>query len=293
MATRRMFSKKITDTDQFLDMPMSAQCLYFHLNMSADDDGFIGNAKTIRRMVGASEDDLKILLAKEFIIPFESGVVVIKDWKIHNYIQKDRYNETIYKSEKRLIKDDENGQYQRLEDMDTKCIQNVSKPDTQVRLGKSKVRLGKDRDSSSEEENKNHFDDDFEYPSMNAQRFYQENYGIAGSYIIQDIQHWVDDLTDEVVILALQKAIERDAPYSYAKSILKSWAKKNITTVEDAEAESYSNTKRKQKYSKSNSKIETLPDWVNNPQDDELLSEEEESEFKEKLQKIRAKKGGG
>ena len=142
MAQRRMFSKKITETDLFLDMPMSAQCLYFHLNMSADDDGFIGNAKTIRRMIGASEDDLKLLLAKEFLIPFDNGVVVIKDWKIHNYIQKDRYNETIYKDEKSTLIENENKQYQRLDHMDTQCIQNVSSTDTQVRLGKE--RLGKD-----------------------------------------------------------------------------------------------------------------------------------------------------
>ena len=142
MAQRRMFSKKITETDLFLDMPMSAQCLYFHLNMSADDDGFIGNAKTIRRMIGASEDDLKLLLAKEFLIPFDNGVVVIKDWKIHNYIQKDRYNETIYKDEKSTLIENENKQYQRLDHMDIKCIQNVSSSDTQVRLGKD--RLGKD-----------------------------------------------------------------------------------------------------------------------------------------------------
>src|SRR5699024_10380934 len=129
-------------TDLFLDMPMSAQCLYFHLNMSADDDGFIGNAKTIRRMIGASEDDLKLLLAKEFLIPFDNGVVVIKDWKIHNYIQKDRYNETIYKDEKSTLIENENKQYQRLDHMDTQCIQNVSSTDTQVRLGKE--RIGKD-----------------------------------------------------------------------------------------------------------------------------------------------------
>ena len=144
MAQRRMFSKKITETDLFLDMPMSAQCLYFHLNMSADDDGFIGNAKTIRRMIGASEDDLKLLLAKEFLIPFDNGVVVIKDWKIHNYIQKDRYNETIYKDEKASLVENENKQYQRLSHMDTQCIQNISSTDTQVRLGKD--RLGKDKE---------------------------------------------------------------------------------------------------------------------------------------------------
>lgn len=142
MANKRMFSKNITETDLFLDMPMSTQCLYFHLNMSADDDGFIGNAKTIRRMVGASEDDLKLLLAKEFIIPFESGVVVIKDWKIHNYIQKDRYNETIYKTEKGQLEENENKQYQLSSSMYTECVQDVSNMETQVRLGK--VRLGKD-----------------------------------------------------------------------------------------------------------------------------------------------------
>ena len=93
-------------------------------------------------MIGASEDDLKLLLAKEFLIPFDNGVVVIKDWKIHNYIQKDRYNETIYKAEKSSLVENENKQYQRLDHMDTQCIQNVSSPDTQVRLGKD--RLGKD-----------------------------------------------------------------------------------------------------------------------------------------------------
>lgn len=140
MATRRMFSKKITETDTFLDMPMSSQCLYFHLNMSADDDGFIGNAKTIKRMIGASDDDLKLLLAKEFIIPFESGVVVIKDWKIHNYIRKDTYNKTIYSNEKDQLTEDVNGSY-------TVRLLEVDEPSPQVRLGK--VREGKVREEDT------------------------------------------------------------------------------------------------------------------------------------------------
>ena len=144
MAQRRMFSKKITETDLFLDMPMSAQCLYFHLNMSADDDGFIGNVKTIRRMIGASEDDLKLLMAKEFLIPFDSGVVVIKDWKIHNYIRSDRYNETVYQDEKKQLKQLDNGRY---ELGIPNVIPTVHQMDTQVRLGKD--RLGKDNTLSS------------------------------------------------------------------------------------------------------------------------------------------------
>ena len=146
MAQRRMFSRKITESDQFLDMPMSAQSLYFHINMQADDDGFVGNVKTIKRMIGASDDDLKLLIAKQFLIPFETGIVVIRDWKIHNYIQKDRYTETFYQQEKAQLETVENKQYQK---MDTECIQNVSSLDTQVRLGKD--RLGKDSQDNTNE----------------------------------------------------------------------------------------------------------------------------------------------
>ena len=112
MAQRRMFSKKVTDTDVFLDMPLSTQALYFHLNMHADDDGFVGNINTIKRMIGASSDDEKLLIAKQFLIPFEaSGVVVIKDWRQHNYIRKDTYNPTIYGEDMKKLSVSENGSY--------------------------------------------------------------------------------------------------------------------------------------------------------------------------------------
>lgn len=100
MAKKRMFSLLVIDTDAFLDMPLSAQALYFHLCMRADDDGFIGNPKRIMRLINASEDDLKILLAKGFVIRFdEVGVLVVKHWRIHNTIQSDRYTRTIYSDE--------------------------------------------------------------------------------------------------------------------------------------------------------------------------------------------------
>lgn len=124
-----MFAKTIIDSDAFIDMPLSTQALYFHLSMRADDDGFINNPKKIMRMIGASEDDYKLLCLKKFIIPFESGIVVIKHWKIHNYIQKDRYKPTVYSDEKNLLGVKENGAY-------TECIQDVSNLETQVRLGK-------------------------------------------------------------------------------------------------------------------------------------------------------------
>ena len=138
MAERRMFAKSIIDSDAFLDMPMSSQALYFHLSMRADDDGFINNPKKIMRMIGASQDDYGLLIAKKFIIHLPNGICVIKHWKIHNYIQKDRYKETVYKEEKSLLKLKDNGVYS----LDTECIDNVSSMDTQVRLGKDRLELG-------------------------------------------------------------------------------------------------------------------------------------------------------
>lgn len=112
MAERRMFAKLIIDSDNFLDMPLSTQALYFHLAMRADDDGFVNNPKKIKRMIGAADDDLRLLTAKQFIIPFDSGVVVIKHWRLHNYIRKDTYKETMYSDEKSQLETKSNGEYE-------------------------------------------------------------------------------------------------------------------------------------------------------------------------------------
>lgn len=111
MASKRMFTMKIVDSDSFLDMPLSSQCLYFHLNMRADDDGFIDNPKRVMKIVGASQDDLKLLVAKRFILAFESGVMVIKHWRMHNTLSQSRYHATQYIDEKSMLKLKENGSY--------------------------------------------------------------------------------------------------------------------------------------------------------------------------------------
>lgn len=126
MAEKRMFTKKITESDAFLDMPASSQMLYFHLNMSADDEGFVNNPKKIQRMCGASDDDMKILVIKSFIIVFESGVIVIKHWKMHNYIAKDRFKPTDYQEELAMLGIKENKSYTLdKKQMYTECIQDV------------------------------------------------------------------------------------------------------------------------------------------------------------------------
>ncbi len=130
MAERRMFSKSVIDSDTYMNLPLSAQALYFHLSMRADDDGFVGNPKTILRMTGCKAEDFTILIEAGFIIEFESGIVCIRHWRRHNYIQKDRYKPTVYKAEKAQTRLDESDVYT----LDTECIQVVSNTDTQVRI---------------------------------------------------------------------------------------------------------------------------------------------------------------
>lgn len=134
MAERRMFAKTIVLSDAFLDMPLGARCLYMTMGMLADDDGFVNNPKSIIRQCGATEDDMRILFAKKFVIPFDNGVVVIKHWRINNYLQKDRYNETKYLEEKAMLTINEKGAYEQAENY--QCIQ------SSVYTGKD--RLGKD-----------------------------------------------------------------------------------------------------------------------------------------------------
>lgn len=122
MAQKRMFTIKIVDSDAFLDMPLSAQCLYFHLNMRADDDGFVGNPKKIMRMIGASEDDFKLLILKRFLLIFENNVVVIKHWWMHNTLRKDCYHETSYLDEKKDLKIKENKAYSTTEGLPVKSV---------------------------------------------------------------------------------------------------------------------------------------------------------------------------
>lgn len=149
MAERRMFAKTIIDSDAFIDMPVTARLLYYDLAMRADDDGFVNSPKKIMRMIGASQDDLSILILRKFIIPFDNGIVVIKHWRIHNYIRKDMYHETKYKEEKMMLALDENNSYT-LTDTDTLQLRHepVTSTSTQVRLGKD--RLGKDNINTAE-----------------------------------------------------------------------------------------------------------------------------------------------
>ena len=137
MAERRMFSKTIVDSDAFLDMPLSTQALYFHLSMRADDDGFLNNAKKIQKIIGASDDDLKLLIIKRFVIAFDDGIIVVKHWRMNNYLRKDRYTPTVYQEEFKMLGIKDNGAYTLLD--------TVGIPDgNQCVTGLPQVSIGKD-----------------------------------------------------------------------------------------------------------------------------------------------------
>ena len=113
MAVKRMFSMSVVDSDDFLDLPLPAQGLYFHLCMRADDDGFLNNPRKIQRMIGASEEDLALLLERKFLLGFDSGVVAVTHWLVNNTIRRDRYTPTRYREEMGTLAVRSGGEYAR------------------------------------------------------------------------------------------------------------------------------------------------------------------------------------
>ena len=198
--------------------------------MGADDEGFIDKAKTIQRTIGASDDDMKLLIAKGFLIPFDSGVVVVRHWRIHNYIQADRFQATIYQNEKEQL-DFDKSKIASIKPLD-QCIQNVSKMDTQVRLGEDS--LDKDRLDKV-----NYLYSGEEKEKSLSQIIKSTNVKINDRQI-QQIQEYIglDNMTVEMVDYAIQLTEDAGAEsFNYLNKILKSWKDKGLTSLDEAKAE--------------------------------------------------------
>ena len=219
-----MFAKTIIDSDMFLDMSLSTQALYFHLAMRADDDGFINNPKRIQRMIGASDDEMKILIAKQYILPFDSGVVVIKHWKIHNYIQKDRYHPSTC-PEKQLVElDTKTKMYERA---DTSCIQGCIQSCIQD-VSVDKVRLDKNSiDKSRLVESRNEQTDEL----SSLIEFCNNNVEILTPFKMQMLEGYVEDYGIEWVQRGLEKLAGGDRTkqnVKYLGGVLKGWKKDGV-----------------------------------------------------------------
>lgn len=180
MAEKRMMSKSIIETDKFMDMPMSAQCLYFHLLLRADDDGFIVSPKRTMRSIGCTDDDMKILIAKSYVLAFESGVIVVKHWRIHNYVKRDRYKQSSI-PESKLIMLDENREYQYLE----------------PKRNQSGTSLEPKR---SKEEHEGHSGDHEEYDKINTSNGVEPNWNQNGTKMEPKWFHRLDKIRLDKII---------------------------------------------------------------------------------------------
>jgi len=185
MADKRMFSKLIVDSDAFLDMPLSTQALYFHLSMRADDEGFINNPKKIMRMIGASQNELAILISKRFVLVFDSGVIVIKHWRLHNIIRQDRLKETVHLEERSGLKLNKNESYTEIGNNKTgKPIEHPKKEMSVSAKNRNDEIKNSELPYSFSEKIKKHFDKEY-CPVCNIQMIYKSN----NRSFIPTIQH--------------------------------------------------------------------------------------------------------
>jgi len=273
-----MFSKEITTSDTFVDMPMSSQLLYFHLGMEADDEGFIGNAKMLSRAYGANSDDLSLLKAKGFIIMFENGVSVVKDWNLNNKIRKDRIKPTIYRSEKSLLNVDIDGAYYLGNQMSTNVQPIGNQMSPQVRLGKD--RLGKDvvsrsvktetEKSEPQKPEPKTIDAVEVEPTRKSFELWEQLWGFPNAIAVQEIDNWINTIGDDMLLFAVNYAGSRTVKASgavrYISKIVEGWRQKNIATVEQAEKANQEHEQRMSTerggWSNQPKQKETLPDWA-------------------------------
>ncbi|HAP2811192.1 TPA: DNA replication protein [Enterococcus faecalis] len=279
-----MFAKTIIDSDAFLDMPLSTQSLYFHLSMRADDDGFINNPKKIQRMVGCGDDDLKLLIAKRFILVFDSGVIVIKHWKIHNYIRNDRYKPTLYQEEKaELVEKNSKAYTFKTEVLESESHLGIPddnhvgyQMDTQVRLGKD--RLVKDKKKNSVEPSSTMLEL-FEkvwktYPKKTNKKKAKEQF-------LKKIKSEEDFERFKTGYKAYLKYIKLNDWY-HPQELFRWIRDERFNDEYDL-----SETTTQARYTNPPVRQEQLPDWVNEPkQEEEKLSPEEQAALKRQIQEL-------
>ncbi len=232
MANKRMFDKRVIDNDSFLEMPLTTQAVYFHLNMRADDDGFVDNWKSILRTVGGKEDDIKVLISKKFIIPFEKGVIVIRHWRLNNYLQNDRTKPTIYQEERKQLSLDKNGVYS----LYTSCVHSIDKN----RL--EEISIEENNTSSStntiepivettmSEATTPKMNDD----EKNIFELVEQAFGRPLSPVeFEEINSWTDnDLTRHAIRIA---ELNRATKISYIVTILRNYERNGIRSTSEAE----------------------------------------------------------
>lgn len=265
MANRRMFSRDVVMTDDFLDLPPTTKALYFFLNLEADDDGFVGNPKTIMRLVGTTKEDMKLLIEGNYVLLFNSGVVVITDWTEHNSIRKDRKKPTRFAEEMQQIALVEGNKYQWLSDVQPTDNQLTTKCQTNGCIGEDRIgedRIGKDRGVEVREEKQPTPTTPFNQDFANLYKSFEQETGKALSPLqMEDLQYMLEDFNADVILEALKEAVSQGkANFAYIKAILNRWKQDNLMTVELVR-NSKANRKSKKQQNNANSEPQINEEW--------------------------------
>jgi DnaD/phage-associated family protein len=258
VANRRMFSRDVVMTDDFLDLPPTTKALYFFLNLEADDDGFVGNPKTIMRLVGATKEDMKLLIEGNYVLLFNSGVVVITDWTEHNSIRKDRKKPTRFTEEMQQIALVEGNKYQWLSDVQPTDNQLTTKCQTNGCIGED--RIGEDRRGEVREEKQPTTTPPLNQDLVNLYQSFEAEIGRPLSPLqTQDLQYMLEDFNADVILEALKEAVSQGkANFAYIKAILNRWKQDNLMT-----GELVRNSKANHKGKKQQKKEpQTYEEWV-------------------------------
>ena len=265
VANRRMFSRDVVMTDDFLDLPPTTKALYFFLNLEADDDGFVGNPKTIMRLVGTTKEDMKLLIEGNYVLLFNSGVVVITDWTEHNSIRKDRKKPTRFAEEMQQIALVEGNKYQWLSDVQPTDNQLTTKCQTNGCIGEDRRgedRRGEDRIGEVREEKQPTPATPFNQDFANLYKSFEQETGKALSPLqMEDLQYMLEDFNADVILEALKEAVNQGkANFAYIKAILNRWKQDNLMTVELVRNSKAIREAKKQK-TNTNTESEINEEW--------------------------------
>lgn len=231
LANKRMFSVDVTETDAFLEMPLTAQALYFHLGMRGDDDGFVSNPRSIVRVSGCSENDLTILAQSGYIITFRSGVIVISDWKVNNYLRGDRYKTTVFQNELSMLEEAANKRYILAHGAkrSTVGIPNDNQVATQYRVEKSRVAVV-DKTAAAA-------DSRLDTALSEIVQYYEKTLTTFPHSALDKLQRWREVYPAEIIYAAIDEAAENNVrKWRYVDSILKDWQADGVRTLGDVEA---------------------------------------------------------
>lgn len=231
MANKRMFSSDVTETDSFLETPLTAQALYFHLGMRGDDDGFVSNPRSIMRVTGCCESDLNVLVESGYIITFRSGVIVISDWKVNNYLRGDRYKSTIFQDELSMLKETANKRYVLADDNQpsTIGIPTGNQVTTQYRIEENRAVVDKATTAAAASR--------LDTALSEIVQHYEKTLGTFPRSALDKLKRWQEVYSTELICKAFDEAAENNVrKWRYVDGILKGWQADGVRTLSDVEA---------------------------------------------------------